>query len=500
MNKTLAQLRSALAEIADIQAANSLLSWDQQTYMPPQSAEGRGYQISTLESIAHVKFTSAKIGRLLDKLQTEVETLDPNSDDRRLVEVTRRDYEKLKRVPTRLVTEFARATSAAHQAWYEARLENNFQKIRPHFERIFDLRREYAQVFAPYAHMYDPLLDDFEPGFKTNDLKVIFDQLRPQQVAIAKAISQKEPVDDTFLHLKYDLQKQWNFGVRIISRFGYDWQHGRQDKSAHPFTQEIGLQDVRITTRLKEDYLNTALFGTMHECGHALYEQGIDHALARSPLGAAASLAVHESQSRMWENLVGRSRSFWEGFYPELQKTFPNQLKNISLDRFYKGINKVHPSLIRVEADEATYNLHIMLRLEIEIELIEGKLEVKDLPERWNARMQEYLDVLPTSDTDGVLQDIHWSSGLIGYFPTYALGNLISAQLWECINQQISDLPEQIRRGDFSSLLGWLRQNVHRYGAKYRSQELVQRITGSGIDPSAYIRYLQKKYGEIYGI
>ena len=284
----------------------------------------------------------------------------------------------------------------------------------------------------------------------------------------------------------------------VISQFGYDWQHGRQDKSAHPFTQSIGLNDVRITTRINPNYLNTALFGTMHEAGHALYEMGIDPAFARSPLGEGTSLGVHESQSRMWENLVGRSKPFWEHFYPQLQQTFPDQLKEVSFDRFYRGVNCVQPSFIRVEADEATYNLHIMLRLEIEIAMIEGSLEVKDLPEAWNLRMQDYLGVTPTSDADGVLQDVHWSSGLIGYFSTYALGNLISAQLWECIQRDLPGLDDQIRSGDFSHLLGWLREKIHRHGAKFEPQELVERVTGSRIDPAPYIHYLQTKYAEIY--
>jgi len=500
MNKELSKLRNKLAEISDIRTATSLLGWDQQTYMPPQSGEGRGYQMSTLESIAHTKFTSPAIGRLLDKLQSFAETLDPDSDDRRLVEVTRRDYEKLTRVSTKHVSEFALATSRAHQSWVEARQENNFSRFQPQLERIIELRRQYAEFFTPYEHVYDPLLDDFEPGFKTKELIAIFEKLRNPQVAIVKAISQKEPVDDSFLHQSFDPQKQWDFGVKVITSFGYDWQHGRQDKSPHPFTQGMGSQDVRITTRVKEDFFNTALFGTMHECGHALYELGIDPALDRTPLGTGASLAVHESQSRMWENLVGRSKPFWEGFYPELQKTFPKQLAGISLDRFYKGINKVQPSHIRVEADEATYNLHIMLRLEIEIELMEGKVLVNELPERWNDLMHQYLGVIPESDTNGVLQDVHWSMGLIGYFPTYALGNLVSAQLWECINQDIPNLPEQLRQGDFTGLLGWLRDKIHRHGSKFYPQDLVQRVTGSKINPDAYIGYLQKKYGEVYGL
>jgi len=286
----------------------------------------------------------------------------------------------------------------------------------------------------------------------------------------------------------------------VITKFGYDWDHGRQDKAAHPFTTSFGLEDVRITTRVYHDFLNTALFGTMHECGHALYEQGVSSSLARTPLERGASLAIHESQSRMYENLVGRSLPFWQHFYPQLQSTFPNQLGNVDLETFYKGINKVETSLIRVEADEATYNLHIMLRLELEIALMDGSVEVVDLPDAWNSRMEEYLGVRPESDADGVLQDIHWSGGMIGYFSTYALGNLISVQLWEKMLTDIPDLNQQIREGEFRNLLSWLRENIHRHGAKFEPQELVQSVTGSKIDPAPYMSYLNSKFSDIYGI
>ncbi len=284
----------------------------------------------------------------------------------------------------------------------------------------------------------------------------------------------------------------------MITKFGYDWQRGRQDFSPHPFTTHFGPDDVRITTRILPDFLSSAIFGTMHESGHALYEQGIDPALRRSPLDTATSLGVHELQSRLWENLVGRSLPFWKYFYPRLQQAFSSQLGNVDLMTFYKGINKVQPSLIRVEADEATYNLHIMLRMDLEIALMEGSLQARDLPEAWNTHMQEYLGLTPADDSDGVLQDVHWSGGMIGYFTTYALGNLISVQLWECIQKDIPDLTQQIEQGDFKALLGWLRAKIHRHGAKFEPQELVEQVTGSKITPAPYIRYLEHKFGEIY--
>lgn len=500
MEEKLNQLKTILNEVADLNAASALLGWDQQTYMPAGSAEGRGNQLATLGQIAHIKFTSDEVGHLLDDLEPQAAQLEPDSDTARLIKVTRREYDKNTKVPTEWVAEFARVTTVGQQVWQEARVDNNFARFQPYLEKIIDLRRQYAAIFAPYEHVYDPLLDDFEPGMKTAEVKEIFGKLRPQQVELIKAIGERPQVDDSFLHQQFAEQKQWDFGVEVISKIGYDWQRGRQDRSAHPFTTNFGIDDVRITTKFLPNFVTSAIFSTVHETGHALYEQGIDHALERTPLAGGASLGMHESQSRLWENLVGRSYPFWQHFFPRLQEFFPEQLGNVSLEAFYKGINKVQPSLIRIEADEATYNLHIMLRLELEIALIEGSLQVKDLPQAWNARMQDYLGVTPSNDKNGVLQDIHWSGGMVGYFSTYALGNLISAQLWEKINQDILDLPDQIRKGEFSALLGWLRQNVHRHGAKYDSQELVTRITGSKIDPAPYMRYLTDKFSQVYGL
>ncbi len=500
MKSKLKELKSILAEISDLHAAAALLGWDQQTYMPSGGVTGRGFQLGTVESVAHREFTSAKVGSLLDQLAPMVEQLDPDSDDARLIQVTRRNYEKSIKVPLPFVAEFAQATTHAHQSWVEARQDDNFAKFRPYAEKIIDFRRRYADFFSPYEHVYDPLLDDFEPGLKTSEVAQIFQQLRSEQTILVKQIAEQPEINSSFLYLDYDAQRQWDFCVQIISQFGFDWQHGRMDHSAHPFTEGIGNQDVRITTRVNPNYLNTALFGSLHEAGHALYEMGIDSSLARSPLGSGVSLAVHESQSRLWENLIGRSRPFWDYFYPHLQNKFPDQLRNINPHAFYRAINHVQPSAIRIEADEATYNLHIILRFELETALMEGSLAAKDLPEAWNSGMKDILGIVPQDDSRGVLQDIHWSSGLFGYFPTYALGNLISAQLWECIQRDIPDLTDQIQMGEFSALLTWLRQNIHRHGAKFEPQELVERVTGSRIEPTAYLRYLRTKFGEIYSV
>jgi carboxypeptidase Taq len=500
MEQKLGQLKTMLAEITDLGGAVALLGWDQQTYMPPGGAEARGNQLGTLQRLIHERQTSAAMGKLLEDLKPYAATLDPDLDDARLVKVVSHDYEIASRVPAEWVVEFAQVTTMAQQAWIEARAKSDFSIFRPHLEKIVELGHRYVSFFPPADHPYDILLDIFEPGMKTADVKAIFDTLRPKQVELIKAIASKPQVDDPFLHQAFDEKKQWDFGVEVITKFGYDWNCGRQDKAPHPFTNGGSRSDVRITTRVAPNFLNSMIFGTMHECGHALYGQGTASELDRTSLDGGASLAVHESQSRMWENLVGRSLPFWEHFYPRLQEVFPSQLGSVPLEKFYKGINKVQPSLIRVEADEATYNLHIMLRLEIEIAIVEGKLAVKDLPEVWNSKMEEYLGVVPPNDAKGVLQDIHWSGGMMGYFSTYALGNLISAQLWEVINQDIPDLPEQIRAGKFEALLGWLREKVHRHGRKFEPQELVQKVTGSKIDPAPYLRYLKEKFGQIYGL
>ncbi|HVN56029.1 MAG TPA: carboxypeptidase M32 [Anaerolineaceae bacterium] len=496
----LAHLKEIVSEIEALNEVTGLLSWDQQVVMPRGAAEGRGYQSGTLSAMAHRLFTSDEMGHLLEDLRPLAVQMDPDADDARLIRLVDREFQKRTRVPASYVAEFSQVTAVAQPVWEQARAKSDFALFRPHLERVVELRRQYASFFAPYAHVYDPLLDDFEPGLKTAEVQQIFNTLRAQQVELIRAITAARPVRNDFLLLEYPEQTQWDFGVDVITCFGYDWNHGRLDRSVHPFTQGAGMDDVRITTRFETNRVASAMFGTMHECGHALYDLGIDPAYKRSIMGGATSLAVHESQSRLWENLVGRSREFWTGYYPHFQSLFPEQVGNVDLDTFYKGINKVEPSLIRVEADEATYNLHIMLRLELEIALMDGTLAVKDLPQAWNELFKEYLGLTPPNDALGVLQDVHWSGGMIGYFPTYALGNLISVQLWEKILQEHPDLPDQLSKGEFSTLLQWLRQKVHRHGAKYESQELVLRATGSKIDPQPYLRYLRNKYSKIYGL
>lgn len=497
MSEKLEQLKDRLGEVEDIARAASVLGWDQQVNMPPAGNEARGQQLATLSKIAQEKFISDEVGRLIEDLQQELDGAD--TDEAALVRVAARNYDKAKRVPPSFIAEQAIVTSRAFEAWMEARAKSEFSIFRPHLEKVLELVHKYVSFFPPADHPYDTLLDDYESGMKTADVKAIFEKLRPKQVKLIKAITSARQVKDSFLFKKYNEKKLNDFGEQIITKFGYDWNRGRQDKAPHPFQTTFSVNDVRITTRYEADNPLALLFSTMHEAGHAMYEQGINLAYERTPLAGGTSLAVHESQSRMWENLVGRSLPFWEHFYPIFKKTFASQLDGVSLKSFYKAINKVEPSLIRVNADEATYNMHIMLRLELEIGMVEGKIAVKDLPEIWNTKMQEYLGITPPDDASGVLQDIHWSGGAIGYFSTYALGNLVSAQLWEKIKKDIPDLDNQIRKGNFAELLDWLRKNIHQHGQKYEPQKLVEMVTGSKIMPEPYVRYLTEKYSEIYG-
>jgi carboxypeptidase Taq len=417
-----------------------------------------------------------------------------------MVRVASRDFDKAVRVPPEFVAEQAIVTTQAFEAWAEARSKSDFSVFRPHLEKVVELVRRYVTFFPPADHPYDVLLDDYEPGMKTAEVETIFRALRPKQVELIKTIAKRPPINDKFLHGKYNEEKMWSFSADVTRSFGYDWSRGRMDRAPHPFETSFSVNDVRITNRFEKDKPLSTIFSAMHEAGHAMYEQGVSMAYERTALGHGTSLAIHESQSRMWENLVGRSLPFWELMFARLKRTFPSQLEGVGLKNFYRAINKVEPSLIRVNADEATYNLHIMLRLELEIGMVKGTIAIKDLPEIWNAKMEEYLGIRPPNDAVGVLQDIHWSYGSIGYFSTYALGNLVSAQLWEKINQDITDLGSQIRGGKFEALLHWLRKNIHVHGRKYDPQDLVQRVTGARISPEPYMRYLNSKYSAIYGL
>ncbi len=499
MTDALKTFKEKLAEIEDYQAVFSILEWDQQVNMPAGGAEGRGHAISRIAERAHELSVSDEIIRSLEDAEKAVVGMDPDSNDARLVKLCRVLMDLELKVSSEWVSEFAMTTAVAHSVWEEAKAKNDFPLFQPHLEKIVDLRKQYANFFKPFDHIYDPLLHYFDRGLNTSDVVEIFSVLRPRQVELIRDISSRKQVDDRFLHGHFSEKDQWDFGVGVISAFGYDWNRGRLDKAVHPFSTGFNLGDIRITTRVYENLATSSLFSCMHEAGHALYSMGPDPALERTPLANRHSMALHESQSRMWENLVGRSKPFWKHYFPKFQSRFSAQMANVTQSDFYRAINKVEPSFIRVEADEATYNLHVMLRFEIELALMENRLQVKDLPDYWNTKFNEYFGITPPDNSRGVLQDVHWSSGYIGYFPTYSIGNVISVQLWEAIRKDIPNLDELIEKAEFKPLHAWLVENVHRHGAKYECQELVQRVTGSKIDPQPYLRYLETKYRDIYG-
>ena len=494
----LGQLKKRLATISDLGSANSLLFWDKQTYMPKGGVAARAEQMATLSRLAHEMLVDAETGRLLDSLGEP----NPSSEEGALVRRARRDYERAAKLSAELVEEITRATALAEPAWVRAREESDWSVFAPHLEEIVALKKRAAEALGYEDHPYDALLDGYEPGAKKKRLEAMFGELKAGIVPLVREIVEKGNEEDRSapLHGAFDEAAQERFGVEAVTRFGYDWERGRQDRTVHPFCINFGPGDVRITTRFDPHWLSPALFGTFHETGHALYEQGINPGYARTPLGGGTSMGVHESQSRLWENLVGRSRAFWSCFYPKLRDTFPEALGGVDLERFYRAINMVAPSKIRVEADEATYNLHILLRFELEVALFEDELSVADLPAAWNTKMEEYLGVVPENDAEGVLQDIHWADGLFGYFPTYAIGNVLSVQFFDEAVKAHPEIPTQIEQGEFTALLGWLRENVYRHGSRYEPDELVRRVTGRPLDTGPYLRYLKKKFGELYSI
>ncbi len=498
----LSTLKTLLGDVISLRQAADLVEWDERVCMPAGGAGVHGGMQATLRRLAHEKFTSDDVGRLVEDLSQEVarDAAPSDADTHRLVTVTTRDFKKATRVPPSFVAEQARVVSAAQHAWVEARAQSNFALFAPHLQKVVDLKRQYVTFFPEPDHPYDVLVDEFEPGLTTKEIRTIFAALRPGQVQLIRAIGERPQIAGEFLHESYPESELWSFAIDVVTAMGFDWSRGRQDTSVHPFATAIGSDDVRITTRFVEGLPFALLFGTMHETGHALYEQGVGSLHRGTLLEGGASLGVHESQSRLWENLVGRALPFWEHLFPKLQRRFPSQLGTVSLDRFHRAINRVAPSAIRVEADEATYNLHVMLRVDLEIALIEGKLPVRDIPEIWKVSMQDYLGVTPDDDASGVLQDVHWSAGLLGYFATYTLGNLIAAQLWDAFSRSHPGFDDRMRAGDFAPLLSWLRTQLHQHGRKFEPQELVERATGSRIDPAPYLRYLQDKYSRIYGL
>lgn len=492
---TLNDLKNHFAVIDDIGNANSLLGWDQNTKMPPGANAARGQMMATLGVLSHERMMDKRVGKWLKDLAKA--KLSPV--DGAMVWQARRIYDRATKIPASFVETWAKQRSKAQAVWIESRQKNDFKLFAPELKKVFDLARQYADYLGYKDHPYDALHDLYEVGSTVANVKKVFEPLRNETVNLVKAIQEsKKQNSDKVLHQAYDEGLQEQFAVDVVKAFGYDFNYGRLDRTVHPFAQGISKYDVRITTRYNPNFLSMALFGTMHEAGHAMYEQGIADKYHRTPLGHSISLGIHESQSRMWENLVGRSLPFWRWAFPRLQETFPKRLEKVSLETFYQAINKVSPSFIRVEADEVTYNLHVMVRFELELSLLEGSLKIKDLPEAWNAKYKEYLGITPKTDTEGCLQDVHWSFGLIGYFPTYTLGNIISVQLFEAAKKAHPGLEKDIAKGQFDKLFSWLRHNVHEHGSRYLPQDLLKRATGSTLDSGPYVSYLNKKFGSLY--
>jgi carboxypeptidase Taq len=497
MGTAMSELKERLAEIADLSHAGAVLHWDQNVMMPGKGSAQRGDALATLARIEHDRFIAADTGRLLEAAASEVDGLPEDSDEARLVSKTQRDYDKARRVPSALAADLAKAASSGYEAWVAARTADDFNMFAPFLQHNLDLTREYVDCFDEYDAAYDVVLDDYEPGGTSTHVRALFDELKTELVPLIAELRERE-VDPSPLHVTYPVAGQRQLADEVLRRMGFSDDCWRFDDTVHPFATSFGSSDVRITSRFDGDYYPMGLYGAMHECGHGLYEQGVAEALQRTSLSHPPSLALHESQSRMWENFVGRGRAFNQYLTPRLVQLAGGALDGVQADAVFKALNAVNPSLIRIEADETTYSMHIVLRFELEQELLEDKLTLAELPEAWNSRMRDYLGIEVPSDADGVMQDVHWSAGLIGYFPTYALGNLVAGQLWEKIQQELPDLDAQIAAGELSELREWLRENVHRHGGKFSSQELLERVVGEPIAVGPFVRHLKTKLSDVY--
>jgi carboxypeptidase Taq len=497
-SSNLQALRVRLAELADLDGVGALLEWDHQTMMPPLGASARAHSVSTLSQIRHERFIEPQTGRLLEAAAAELDGAESDSDDASLVRVVRRRWEKARRVPVELAAEIAHAGAEGHDAWVAARARSDFASFAPYLERNLALARRYVECFDWFECPYDALLDGYDPGMRTEVVAGLLEELRTELVPLIKTLTEHSSrAPDSCLRGQFRVDRQRQLVNEVLALMGFDWRAWRMDDTVHPFETSIGAGDTRITTRWDDKFLPMGLYGAMHECGHGLYEDGIAPELRRTTLGHGESLSLHESQSRLWENMVGRSRPFCNVLAPRISALFGIDL---DAETLFRAVNHVEPSLIRVEADEATYGLHIVLRFELEQELIEGRLAVRDLPEAWNARVQKYLGIEVPDDANGVLQDVHWSAGTIGYFPTYALGNLIAGQLWERANADVPQLDEQIGTGELAPLREWLGEHVHRHGAKFTSAEVLERVVGGPIAVGPFVSYLKRKLSRAYDL
>ena len=489
------ELRRCLGEIDDLEKAAGLLSWDEETKMPPGGADARAEQRATLNRIAHDLQVAPELGELLEELAPFEEEYGHDSFEASLVRVARRDYDKAVCVPSDLRAELTRVGSLGYRAWLQAREQQDYAIMLPHLERSLELRRKYVACFSPQGDPYDVLLDDYEPGMTTAEVETIFSQLKTALVPLIRAVDDSAPVDDSCLRGHFPRDAQRRLSLAILEHWGMDRATWRLDRTVHPFATSMSPSDIRLTTNFHQDSLH-GILSCLHEFGHGLYERQVDPRFVRTPLAHGVSAAFHESQSRMWENLVGRNLSTWKFFYPAMQRELADSFDHVSLESFHRALNNVQPSLRRVDADEVTYCLHIILRFELERDVLSGSVSLQDLPEAFDAKMVDYLGLQPPDVSRGVLQDVHWSDMSFGYFPTYALGNVVSVQLWEQAQADLGDLDEQFARGEFGLLREWLREHVHRHGRAFTPQELLQRVTGSGMDAAPYLGYLERKLEE----
>ena len=486
----------------------ALLGWDQECCMPEKAVSERSKQHAAVSALLHEKITSNEIGDLLANVNAN--DAHPMGDDsicqnmtvleRAFIRQLYRRYSKSTKLPTKLVKNLSETTGQAQAVWAKARQNNDFPTFQPWLEKIVDLKLQAADAYGYDHDPYDPLLDEYEADMKTADVSQVFADLRSELVPLVEHITASAEVNNSFLTKSYPIPLQEKFGYEVLKKLHYPMDRGRLDVSTHPFTTELGNDDVRITTRYIEKFFNSCLFSIIHEAGHGLYELGMGNEIRGNLLSGGCSLGIHESQSRTWENIVGRSHEFWQYFLPVLKKIFPENLKGIDVDTFWRGVNKVEPSFIRVEADEVTYSLHVMLRFDLEKRIINQSLAIKDLPEAWNEGMREMLGIVPPTDTEGVLQDVHWSVGLFGYFPTYALGNLYSSQFWNTILKDIPNVYDQIAGGEFASILSWLRAKIHQHGSSKTATEISLAISGETLNAKYFIDYLRSKYSRVYSL
>ena len=500
MDSTYLELKERLARIDDLGSVEGLLSWDQQTKMPPNAAAVRAAQIGTIAGIQHEMFTSDETGRLLDSLDKFANSQAPDSDEARLIRVTQRDWERVRRVPNELASELAQASGEGYGAWQTARANSDFPSFLPYLERMIDLKRRYVDCFPDVAEPWDALFEDYESGMTASEVKTVFERVREGLTPLMKLIaSNPHAVDDSPMRGYFPADRQEKLSRRLLAHWGFNDDGWRLDTTTHPFASAAATTDVRITTRYDEGYLGTSLFGTLHECGHGMYEGGVSPTLERTPLCRGVSLGLHESQSRMWENLVGRSRNYWKFAYPILIEEFPEQFRDVDEAAVHRAVNKMAPSFIRVEADEASYTLHIIIRFELELAIFRGELQAADLEAAWNAKYKEYLGLEVPDAATGVLQDVHWSLGLMGYFPCYALGNLLSCQIWDRMHDDISDIGGKIEEGEFAPLQDWLREHLWRHGRKFSPKETILLAAGAPLNPEPYLAYLTEKVTGLYG-